>query len=1649
MKSLFAFICFFALINFGIHSQSTSLKPSDLVAKAISSNTKQNFTVFSVSSDRSNVRIPKEIESYSLLNVNKSQVNALEATNAGLVTLSIPQEGRADIALELVEVHPFAADFSVKIAPTMETVKVNTGKHYRGIIKGQKSSVAAVSVINGEIIGFISHPMAKGNLVIGKLENDTRHILYQDDQISSLFSFDCQAKDNTVQYTKEQLRGSSDGSARALSDCVRLYLEVDHDIYLNKGSSVPNVTSFVTGLFNQVSTLYANEQINTVVSEIVVWTVPSPYNGTTSIAMLNAFTAYRQGFNGDLAQLLSYKASGGVAYVDGLCRSNPDYSMSYAGIQSTYQNVPTYSWSVEVCTHEFGHLFGSQHTHACVWNGNNTAIDGCYTTEGGCPNPGLPSGGGTIMSYCHLTNAGINFSNGFGTQPGNIIRSEVTGAACLQACEGDGGGNGGGNECQENVLILNVRTDSYANETTWNIKNSSGTIIYSGGPYSNPNSINTHELCLPTGCYTFSIYDSYGDGICCAYGPGYYNIMQGTTTLISGGQFGTSEIKSFCASGSSNPTCTDGIQNGNETGVDCGGNCPACPTCTDGIQNGNESGVDCGGNCPACPTCTDGVQNGSETGVDCGGNCPACPTCNDGIQNGGETGVDCGGNCPACPTGSIQITNIAGHYFETGWDGWTSGGSDCARYGGSLAPEGTYAIRIRDNSGVPSAMTSAVYNVATYDSVTVQFKFIASSFESVEDFWLMYYNGTSWSTIKSFVLNTDFVNNQVYTKTIKINGPLSSNAQFRFQADASDDTDVVYIDAVVIKGYKTVGGSNPTCNDGIQNGNETGVDCGGNCPACPTCTDGIQNGGETGVDCGGNCPACPTCNDGIQNGNETGVDCGGNCPACPTCNDGIQNGNETGVDCGGNCPACPTCNDGIQNGSETGVDCGGNCPACPTCNDGVQNGSETGVDCGGNCPACPTGNIQITTLAGHYFETGWDGWTGGGSDCARYGGSQSPEGTYSIRIRDNSGVVSAMTSPTFNLTTYDSVTIEFKFKPVSFETGEDFWLRYYNGTSWSTIKTFVVNTDFVNNQVYTKTVKISSPLSSNAQFRFQADASDDTDIAYIDAVVIRGYKTTGAPAPSCNDGIQNGNETGIDCGGSCTACPTCSDGIQNGNETGVDCGGNCPACPTCSDGVQNGNETGVDCGGNCSACPTCSDGVKNGNETGIDCGGSCAACPTCTDGIQNGNETGVDCGGNCPACPTNGNTEITTIAGHYFESGWDGWLGGGADCARYGGSRSPEGIYSIRLRDNNGEISSMTSAEYNLVTYDSVTVEFKFNTISFETGKDFWVRYYNGSTWTTVASYVFNTDFINNQVYTKTIKINGPLSTNAKFRFQSDAGDATDLLYIDAVIIKGYKTVPVGLLAGQDETKQFLARHYFETGWDGWTDGGGDCFRYKGNMSAEGQYSIRLRNHSSEASTMTSESFDLSTFRGAEIKFQFRANQMEKGEHLRLEYFNGDSWYEAATFTSGDHFINEDLYAATVILSGPFGNDVKFRFQSNASDKDDNIFIDAVIVSGIQDNNQSNNSVTVTKTDDFKLVKSRDLSNNIRIYPNPGAYYVNVATDEKISIIKVYTLAGQLVLTENVNESNVKLDITSLNVGMYLIHVETDENVYIEKIVKQ
>ena len=88
----------------------------------------------------------------------------------------------------------------------------------------------------------------------------------------------------------------------------------------------------------------------------------------------------------------------------------------------------------------------------------------------------------------------------------------------------------------------------------------------------------------------------------------------------------------------------------------------------------------------------------------------------------------------------------------------------------------------------------------------------------------------------------------------------------------------------------------------------------------------------------------------------------------------------------------------------------------------------------------------------------------------------------------------------------------------------------------------------------------------------------------------------------CNDRIQNFNELGVDCGGSCPPCQDiCKNNNLDGNEQKVsvvidnkgsisDCGGSCPPCPSCNDSIQNQNEEAIDCGG--PFCPSCLDATS-------------------------------------------------------------------------------------------------------------------------------------------------------------------------------------------------------------------------------------------------------------------------------------------------------------------------------------------------------------------------------------------------------------------------------------------------------------------------
>ncbi len=100
------------------------------------------------------------------------------------------------------------------------------------------------------------------------------------------------------------------------------------------------------------------------------------------------------------------------------------------------------------------------------------------------------------------------------------------------------------------ATTLKITFDNYPEETSWDIKDDNGNVVYSGGTYgSEPDgSTKIINMCIDTGCYTFTMKDAYGDGMCCSYGNGSYSFTKDSdgSVLASGGSFQSSEATNFC-----------------------------------------------------------------------------------------------------------------------------------------------------------------------------------------------------------------------------------------------------------------------------------------------------------------------------------------------------------------------------------------------------------------------------------------------------------------------------------------------------------------------------------------------------------------------------------------------------------------------------------------------------------------------------------------------------------------------------------------------------------------------------------------------------------------------------------------------------------------------------------------------------------------------------------------------------------------------------------------------------------------------------------------------------------------------------------------------------------------------------------------------
>lgn len=247
--------------------------------------------------------------------------------------------------------------------------------------------------------------------------------------------------------------------------------------------------------------------------------------------------------------------------------------------------------------------------------------------------------------------------------------------------------------------------------------------------------------------------------------------------------------------------------------------------------------------------------------------------------------------------------------------------------------------------------------------------------------------------------------------------------------------------------------------------------------------------------------------------------------AAELCGDGIDNNGDGKIDCADlDCRAVPACKpktetscfDGVDNDADGTIDCADSdckttaaCKPETICGDGIDNNADGLTDCA--APSCATAaicaNSGWTQISSSNFEASIAPYVSGGADAARVSNAAAAAGgTFSVRIRDNSGDSSSFSTATgMNLSAYSRMKIAFGYYGLGLEPGDNFIVEVLNGTTWEYAGRVVSGTAFPNSTHKTGEVFFNLNTLDNksaVKVRFRADGSDDTDQAFIDNVVV-------------------------------------------------------------------------------------------------------------------------------------------------------------------------------------------------------------------------------------------------------------------------------------------------------------------------------------------------------------------------------------------------------------------------------------------------------------------------------------------------------------------------------------------------------------------
>ena len=118
-------------------------------------------------------------------------------------------------------------------------------------------------------------------------------------------------------------------------------------------------------------------------------------------------------------------------------------------------------------------------------------------------------------------------------------------------------------DCGEGNTMFDLKllTDDYASETYWELRRMTDNGVQLAGAGYDNNTAVTFEECIPKNCYTFTMYDSFGDGLCCAHGNGAFSVMiDGDVIVRNAGDFDSEDAITFGECAANKPSKTKPVK---------------------------------------------------------------------------------------------------------------------------------------------------------------------------------------------------------------------------------------------------------------------------------------------------------------------------------------------------------------------------------------------------------------------------------------------------------------------------------------------------------------------------------------------------------------------------------------------------------------------------------------------------------------------------------------------------------------------------------------------------------------------------------------------------------------------------------------------------------------------------------------------------------------------------------------------------------------------------------------------------------------------------------------------------------------------------------------------------------------------------------